>query len=247
MTVLVIAAVAIVGGALLQRLSGTGVGLVVAPTLSVLLGPTTGVLVTNATTTVSGFLIMLTVLQHVEWRRFAWIIAAAAPGAVAGAYLVHALPVAWLQVVIGAVVLLALATSLALPDLPTVRGRAPIVVAGAIGGLFNTTAGVAAPAMVIYARLARWDQRAFAATLQPTFMSMGAMSVVLKTAMSPTGLAGLPPWWGLPIVVALVLAGVGLGTLAARRVTSHHARTLALVLAGIGGAVVLGKGLWALV
>ena len=57
--IIVIAALAILVGSVLQRVSGTGVGLVVAPTLALLLGPATGVLVTNATTTVSGFLIML--------------------------------------------------------------------------------------------------------------------------------------------------------------------------------------------
>lgn len=34
--------------------------------------------------------------------------------------------------------------------------------------------------MVIYARISRWDQRSFAATLQPIFMTMGALSVVMK-------------------------------------------------------------------
>ncbi|MFC6257237.1 sulfite exporter TauE/SafE family protein, partial [Kocuria oceani] len=78
----VVAALAILVGSVLQRVSGTGVGLVVAPTLALLLGPATGVLVTNATTTVSGFLIMLSVWQHVDWRRFALIAPAAAVGAV---------------------------------------------------------------------------------------------------------------------------------------------------------------------
>ncbi|WP_237770223.1 hypothetical protein [Ornithinimicrobium sp. CNJ-824] len=45
--------VAIVVGATLQRVSGLGMGLVVAPLLAVLLGAGPGVLVANATTTVS--------------------------------------------------------------------------------------------------------------------------------------------------------------------------------------------------
>lgn len=243
MTLLLVAALAVLVGSTLQRVSGTGVGLVVAPTLSVLLGPGQGVLVTNAVATVSALLIMLTVLADVDWARFRWIMAAAVPGAVAGAWLVHELPAAWLQLIVGVVVLLALVTSVALPELPEVRGRVPLAAAGLVGGLFNTTAGIAAPAMVVYARLSRWEQKPFAATLQPTFMTMGALSVALKTAMSPTGLAGLPPWWVLPAVVAVVLLGAWLGGRLSARVRPEQARALALVLAGIGGVVAIVKGL----
>ncbi|HST71972.1 MULTISPECIES: sulfite exporter TauE/SafE family protein [Kocuria] len=240
---LAVAALAVLVGSALQRVSGTGVGLVVAPTLALLLGPATGVLVTNATTTVSGFLIMLSVWRHVDWRRYALIAPAAAVGAVPAALLVRELPAAWLQVVIGAVVLLALATMLGLPRLPEWRGGLPTVLAGAIGGFFNTTAGVAAPVMVIHSRLARWEQRSFAATLQPVFMTMGALSVLTKTAFGAVGTGGLPPWWVAPGIVLTVVLGVRIGTLASRRVPVATARALALVLAGLGGAVTLGRGL----
>lgn len=238
----VVAALAVLVGSVLQRVSGTGVGLVVAPTLALLLGPATGVLVTNATTTVSGFLILLSVRRHVDWRRYALIAPAAAVGAVPAALVVRELPAAWLQVVIGAVVLLALATMLGLPRLPEWRGPLPAVLAGVLGGFFNTTAGVAAPVMVIHARLARWEQRSFAATLQPVFMTMGALSVLTKTTLGAVGTGGLPPWWTAPGVVLTVVLGVRIGTVVARRVPVRAARTLALVLAGLGGAVALVRG-----
>ena len=60
-----VAAVAFLVGTVLQRVSGTGVGLVCAPILALLLGSAQGVLVTNATTTVSGFLIMLAVRRDI--------------------------------------------------------------------------------------------------------------------------------------------------------------------------------------
>ncbi|GAA1398667.1 sulfite exporter TauE/SafE family protein [Luteococcus peritonei] len=247
MVLVVVAALAVLVGATLQRVSGTGVGLVVAPTLSLLLGASQGVLVTNAVTVVSGFVIMLTVLPRIDWDSFRWIITAALPGAVTGAWLVHALPAAWLQLVVGLVVLLALLTSLTLPELPRLGGRLPMLAAGLVGGLFNTTAGVAAPAMVVYARLSRWEQERFAATVQPTFMTMGALSVALKTATAPQGLSGLPPWWVLPAVVVDVLLGVWLGTRLSRHVPAGRARTLALCLAGIGGALAVAKGVLGLV
>ncbi|MUN64319.1 TSUP family transporter [Kocuria sediminis] len=239
----VVAALAILVGSVLQRVSGTGVGLVVAPTLALLLGPATGVLVTNATTTVSGFLIMLSVWQHVDWRRFALIAPAAAVGAVPAALVVRELPAAWLQVVVGGVVLLALTTMFGLPRLPDWPGRLPTVLAGTIGGFFNTTAGVAGPVMVIHSRLARWEQRSFAATLQPVFMTMGGLSVLTKTLLGAAGTGGMPPWWVAPGVVLTVVLGVRIGAVVARRVPLSAARTTALVLAGLGGAVTLVRGL----
>lgn len=246
MEVVLIAVVAILIGSILQRLSGTGVGLVVAPTLAVVMGPALGVLTTNATTVVSGFLIMLAVRRDVDWRRYALIAPAAAVGAVPAALLVATLPAAWLQVIIGTVVLLALATTFGAPNLPRWSGRAPTLLAGAIGGFFNTTAGVAAPVMVVYAKLSRWDHRPFAATLQPTFMTMGALSVIVKSLVGTTDLHRLPEWWFWPIVVTTVVVGVGIGSFLTRYVPGDRARLLAIGLAGLGGVVVLVRGLLAL-
>ncbi|MGP9710070.1 TSUP family transporter [Brachybacterium sp. AOP24-D1-21] len=96
---------AILVGSILQRLSGTGVGLVVAPVLALLMGPALGVFVTNATTVVSGFLIMLAVLKDVDWRRYLIFLPMALVGSVPAAFLVRELDAAWLNIVIGAVVL----------------------------------------------------------------------------------------------------------------------------------------------
>ncbi|PXA76601.1 hypothetical protein DCC26_09195, partial [Auritidibacter sp. NML120779] len=67
-TIVTITVIAVLVGTILQRLSGTGVGLVVAPVLSLVLGPAFGVLLTNMTTMVSGFLIMLSVWSSISWR-----------------------------------------------------------------------------------------------------------------------------------------------------------------------------------
>ena len=107
-TVWAIGALAIFVGATLQRVSGMGPGLVVAPGLAVLLGPVAGVLLTNITTTISGFLIMATVWRRVNWKRAAALLGWAIPGAILGALVVRVLPAAWLTILVGAIVLAAL-------------------------------------------------------------------------------------------------------------------------------------------
>lgn len=236
---------AVLAGTVLQRLSGTGVGLVVAPVLSLLLGPAFGVLVTNMTTVVSGFLIMLSVWAHISWSRFWLIIPAALVGAWPGAWLVGALSAGWLSIILGSIVVIALLVTVSLRRLPEWTSRTPAVIAGLLGGFFNTTSGVAAPVMVIYSRLARWEQRSFAATLQPIFMTMGAASVLSKLSLGSveaSGEAGLPLLWLAPAIVATVLVGTVIGARLARRVPVSAARTLAMTLAGLGGAAAIVRG-----
>jgi hypothetical protein len=238
-------AVAIVVGATLQRVSGLGMGLVVAPLLAVLLGAAPGVLVANATTTVSALMLTIAVRQAVEWRRAALIGVAAVPGAVLGALLVAALSGPVLQVVVGAVVLLGLGVGWLvdhLGRLPHVRRWWVTPAAGLVGGVLNTTAGVAAPAMVVHSRLVRWNQRGFAATMQPVFMTMGALSVLAKTFVAPVS-AWVPPWWLALVVVGGVLVGIGLGGWLSSRVSAQAARRTAVVLAALGGLSALVRGL----
>lgn len=237
--------VAVLVGTILQRLSGTGVGLVVAPVLALLLGPGLGVLLTNMTTVVSGFLIMLSVWAHIRWRTLWLILPAAVVGAWPGAWLVGALAPGWLSIILGVLVVAALLVTVSLRRLPEWRSRLPAVIAGVLGGFFNTTSGVAAPVMVIYSRVSRWEQRSFAATLQPIFMTMGAASVISKLSLGSVELdagAGLPLGWTFLGIVVTVLLGILIGTQLAKRVSLAAARALAMTLAGLGGAAAIIRG-----
>lgn len=235
---------AIVVGALLQRVSGTGMGLVLAPMLTLLVGPGPGVLLTNATTFVSALLLTIVMRRHVDWRRALLIGAFAVPGAVVGALLVRAAPVAWLEVVVGASVVLALLLTVALAKvgrLPHVRAPWVTPSAGLLGGALNTLAGVSAPVMVVHARLVRWSQEGFAATMQPVFMTMGGLSVLAKTMLSSVD-AAMPPPWLLVGMAVCVVAGIALGSWLSTRVSSQAASRTAMTLAGLGGLAALVRG-----
>lgn len=244
-TTIALIVVAIVVGATLQRVSGLGMGLVVAPLLVLLLGASEGVLVANATTTVSALLLTLAVRRAVEWRRALLIGAAAVPGAVLGALLVGALPAAALQIVVGAVVLLGLGTGWLVDHLgmlPHVRRWWVTPGAGLVGGALNTIAGVAGPAMIVHSRLVRWVQVGFAATMQPVFMMMGGLSVLAKTFVTPVS-AWVPPWWLGVVVVGGVLVGIAVGGYLSTRVTAATARRTATIVAALGAAAALVRGL----
>lgn len=235
--------VAVFVGAALQRLSGTGVGLVVSPVLTLLLGPQLGVFLTNSATVVSGFLIMLAVFREVDWKRYFIILPTALIGAVPAAKMVKAMPAGWLNVVIGAVVVIGLIVTFSMPRVPRLKSSALTGAAGIVGGFLNTAAGVAAPAMVVYSKLSGWPQRSFAATMQPTFMTMGVFSVTVKLLAGTTVVTELPPWWVFLIIIATVLLGMWAGGALARFVTMPAARSLAVALAGLGGIVTIIRGI----
>ncbi|MEL4504639.1 sulfite exporter TauE/SafE family protein [Luteococcus sp. H138] len=247
--ILLMVLVAVFVGAVLQRLSGTGMGLVLAPILTLVLGAATGVLVANATTTVSALMMLLALRRDVEWPRALLICAFAIPGAVVGGFVVRATPAAWLQVIVGGVVMLAILVTVlasALGRMPRVHAPWITPLAGFLGGIFNTTAGVSAPVMVVHSRLVAWEQKAFAASMQPVFATMGFFSVLVKPLLAAADTA-LPPWWLMPLVVVTVVVGILAGTWAARRVSSAQARTIAITLAGLGGFSALVRGVMGLV
>lgn len=240
--VVLIALTAILVGTVLQRLSGTGVGLVVAPVLALLLGPALGVFLTNAATAVSSFLIMIAVFREVDWKRYLIFVPTAVLGAIPAALLVRELDAAWLDIVIGAVVLVALVLTFGMPRVPHVRTHALTGATGFVGGFLNASAGVAAPATVIYSQFARWDQRSFAATMQPTFGTMAVISIVLKVAVGATTFDQLPPWQLFAAIVVTVVLGIRIGGWLSQRIPVVVARRLAIVLAGAGGVVALVRG-----
>lgn len=244
-TVIIITSAVLIG-TILQRLSGTGVGLVVAPVLSLLLGASSGVLVTNMTTVVSGFLIMLTVWRVINWRAYWLIIPAAIVGAWPGAWLVGQLPNGWLSILLGSLVVIALVLTVTLRSIPEWKSPFGAVLAGLFGGFFNTTSGVAAPVMVVYSRISRWNQTGFSATLQPVFVTMGLASVISKLTLGSADLGAsipMPFGWLFAAIIGSVGLGLVIATVLVRHISSDFARNLAMVLAGLGGISAIVRGL----
>ncbi|MEO8851799.1 MAG: sulfite exporter TauE/SafE family protein [Allobranchiibius sp.] len=240
--VLLLVAFAVVAGTLLQRVSGMGAGLVVSPTLVLLIGPVGGVLLTNLTTIVSAALIAVAVRRDIEWGRYLQVAPLIVVGSVPGALLVGAADRGWLEIGIGGLLLISI-TLTAFVRIPPVGGPVPASAAGAIGGFLNTTVGVAAPAMLLYAQATSWSQRSFAATLQPIFCTMGLISVAAKVSLGSTSTSGLPPPTVIATVVAMVPVGILIGGQLAERVSSAAARRVAVIVVTVGATITLMRGI----
>lgn len=238
--VLVLTCVAL--GAALQRVAGMGLGLVAAPILSLALGPLAGVTMSNVAATVTALVLLAALRRDVDWQRFWRVAPLLLVGSVLGAWVVRAVDTSILDLVLGASVVVAVAAALGLQRRLNATGRLPAMTSGAVAGFMNTTAGVAAPAMTVYAVASRWDQRSMAATLQPVFLLANLASILTKTLAGATPPADVVPWWGWLVAVAGVPVGVLAGTVLARRVSLRTARWVAVGVALAGGLVALGRG-----
>jgi uncharacterized membrane protein YfcA len=242
MTLVLLVFVTILIGSCMQRVSGMGVGILGAPVLSLAMGPVEGVMVINVIAAVNASLSTWTQRRTVDWRKFALIGSVMVVGAVPGAWLITVVSPAVLRIIVGVLILLALAvTTVGRRYVPDATGRAPALVAGTVGGFTNTLAGVAGPVITVYAQASHWDQRTFAATLQPLFIVSGTLSFIIKW-LSGAGDIGSEPWGIWPAALVAIVLGIAVGTRIARRIDRETAHRLALFLAATGAATVLVRG-----
>ena len=233
--------IAVAVGACLQRISGMGVGLIAAPVLSLLLGPVDGILLVNLLAVINAATNTWGLRADVDWKKFAPL--ALVFGVVPGTWVVANAPTNVLLVLVGALLLLALSVvTLGKRYVPRVEGTVPAAASGVIGGFMNTLAGVAGPAITVYAEAARWPQRVYAATLQPIFLVAGTLSFTVKVVAGAADVTGIEPALWVATLSALAV-GIGAGKRLAPRVPSTTAHKIALGLAFAGGATALVRGL----
>ncbi|UZX02527.1 sulfite exporter TauE/SafE family protein [Arthrobacter sp. CDRTa11] len=235
--------IAVVAGALAQRLAGLGFGLLVSPVLVVLLGPFDGVLIINLCGAASSLLILSRVWRFVDWQRYFRLALAAVAGVLPGAWLASNVPEAPLEICIGVLLFIALLVSQRLTRSSWhARGPVPLVGLGFSSGLMNAAAGVGGPAITAYAIATRWEQKSFSATLQPYFVTTGLSSLVSKYILSGGHVPALEGWQWLGILAAMV-AGIVAGDLLSGRVHPGSVRRIVVGIAYLGAASTLAKGL----
>lgn len=241
LALLVFAIVAV--GSLLQRVSGMGLGLVAGSILSIVMGPIEGILVVNLLAAINATMTTVIVRKSVDWKKF-WLIAPVLVfGAIPGAWLIRVVSGPTLQVVVGTLLLGALATvTFGVQRIPHAQGRAPAVIAGIIAGFMNTLAGIAGPGITVYAQVARWPQVPFAATLQPIFIVSGLVSLTVKVASGAGTVASVTPWVWIFGILGMI-AGIFIGARASQKIPRSTARKISLSVATLGGVMVLLRGL----
>ncbi|TLP76825.1 TSUP family transporter [Nesterenkonia sphaerica] len=229
--------------AVLQRMTGLGFAMMLAPFLVVILGPHTGVMLTNMLAFVAPLLMLGMVWRQIEWRRlviiapvallvmpvFGWIAAVSPPGP--------------LYIVVASLVLLGLTLSLVVSRIHA-RADGPVtrILTGIGAGGGVVLAGVGGPALTVYAVVSRWNVRAFAATLQPLWIVFSAAGFLTKWTFSGDEIPVFP-WWFWAGSLAVIVVGLGVGTLLSRKVRDSAVRRLVIALAFVGALLSLATGI----
>lgn len=240
---LIIVLAAIFLGAMAQRIAGLGFALLISPFLVIILGAHGGVLMVNVCGMVSSLLILFRVYRDVDWSMFRWLVIPAVLGSIPASVAAVYLPAAPMAVIVGSVVLAALSVSLLLTRTSVVvRGNTAKVVAGFTSGVTNAVAGVGGPSVSAYALLSRWPQRPFAATLQPFFVSIAAVTLATKLSLDPGHMPPFAPWaWAL--IILMIVGGIYAGERLQRRIRDEQARAAVIVFAFFGAGAALIKGI----
>lgn len=240
-----VAALALVTGAVLagggaQRVTGMGFALVASPFLVLMLGPFQGVLLANLLNLVVNAVVGAQTWREADLRRAALLGAPALCALVPGAWVARNLPGPVLSVAIGTVVVVALLLVSFVHRARVLRGTPGAVAAGALAGFLNVTAGIAGPAMALYALSSAWEHRRFVATMQIFFGVLNAASLIAK--------GGLPdvPTPVLVVAVAALAAGTLLGQLLHDKIPTDAARRATTAVAVVGATLTVVKGLLAL-
>jgi hypothetical protein len=239
----ILALSAILVGAVTQRIAGMGFAMMVAPFVVLALGPAQGVVLVNLCGAAVAAVTMLSLRRDIRWPTFGWLTGSSLVGIVVGGLVVRSLDVPLFQVLVGTVLVLAVAASVLVARTSLrVSGRRWAVAAGASTGALVAAAGIGGPPMTIYAVLSRWEQRSFAATMQPY---QAAVSLVAVTAALVAAPSSWPTLTGGAWLVVAATIGVGLvgGHLLSRVVTPGVGRVVVVVLALLGAVITVATGI----
>lgn len=226
----------------LQRLTGVGFAMMMAPFLVVMIGPHGGVMLTALLAIIAPALMIPQVWNEIEWRRLAIIAPVAILVMPFFGWLADTTPQGPLYIVVAILVILGLSASLivsrinAVADGSTTQALTGLGVGGGV-----VLAGVGGPAITIFAVLSRWEIRSFAATMQPLWALMSIGGFLTKLTFSGNELPTLPWWFWLGSLVA-ILIGMRIATAVRLWVNDHLARRIVIVLAFLGAGLSLFTG-----
>lgn len=224
-------------GAATQRITGLGFALVAAPFLVLVTGPAEGVSLGNALSGVLCMVVVATAWRSIQWRRVLTMFIPAVVGISFGALVASSVSASTLLIGVGSVAVVAVLAVILSRRTALLPGRRGAIIAGALSGFMNTTAGLGGPMVAVHSASERWPREAFVGTAQVFLLGVNALSLTLK------GLpATLPPViWGASLIAVAV--GAGTGHILSPYIPERAGTTVVLGLALAGSCAAVLRGL----
>ena len=233
---------AVLTGAILQRVSGIGFAMVVAPFTIIAIGPLQGIVLVQLCGVASAAFVLTRVIKFVDWRAYKSLLPGSAIGIVFGGFISACLPTGPAQIVSAFIVILTLATSIVIGRIRHVPQSGKLMTAaGGAAGTMTVLAGVGGAALTALQQATRWEHRSFVATLQPYFMTLSTGTVIAKLIATPGAWPDLSliTWLG---IVAMMVVGIVTGGVLVRWLSVKTAGRITLMLSLLGAVSALIDG-----
>nr|WP_321457321.1 sulfite exporter TauE/SafE family protein [uncultured Cohaesibacter sp.] len=230
-------------GAILQRVSGIGFAMVVAPFTIIAIGPAQGVVLVQICGVTSAICVMTQVFRNVNWKAYLQLLPASAIGILVGTYLVSLFPSAEAEIASAVIMLFMLALSGLAGCLREYRRSfTSLTIAGGLAGAMTVLAGVGGVALTSLKQATRWDQVSFVATLQPYLITLSTGTVIARVVASPKAwpVLSVMSWFGILVVMII---GMLLGSKLAQVMNVRYAAHLTLLLSLVGAVSALVDGI----
>lgn len=230
--------------AMIQRVVGLGLGMIMAPFAVIMLGAHEGVMLVNFLGGVTPMMMLPRIWRDIEWRKVAWIGLAAVVIMPAAAWVSVISPAGPLYVVVAVLVLISVIVSMVLNRISAVvdgDSRTAQVITGIGAGAGTVLGGVGGPAVTVYAVLSRWPILKMVATLQPLWNLISSVSFFSKWAMDDGQMPDLG-WWVWAASMVAIVAGLAVGEAIQHRVSEQAMRRFVIGLALLGSVLALITG-----
>lgn len=237
-----IVAIALIATAL-QRLTGLGFAMLVAPFSAVMLNPDQGIMLTFVLSIISTILMYRGIRQDIDWRMLPWLVLPAVVAIPLASWVGMHLDRATTYLLIGTLVIIGLGISLILRRTTmTITGRGFQITSGFLAGAGTVLAGIGGPAMTIYGVLSRWPVVKFAATMQLFWAPVCFAALATRYFMHGSTLPALP-WWGWLIAIIGIAAGIWIGQKMREWINDTVAFTIVISVAFVGAVLSIFTGI----
>ncbi|WP_191089903.1 sulfite exporter TauE/SafE family protein [Nesterenkonia ebinurensis] len=226
-----------------QRVTGSGFGLILSPFVVLLIGAHEGVMLSNFLAIFAPAFVLWRTWRAVEWKRLLWLLIPAIAVMPPAAWVSVRAHEGVLYIAVGSLVIFGILLSLVVHRIRLkLDGPLTRITTGAAVGTGTVLAAVGAPATAIYTALSRWSIPAMVATVQPLWIVVSVVSFGTKWAMDDGQLPALP-WWAWPGSVVAIVAGMYAGEWFQRHMNESWLRRTVTLVALLGGVLALGMGI----
>lgn len=243
MTVIVLASIAVLLGALVRGYTGFGASMFWVASLSLVYPPASVVPTVLALEVIASIALLPGAFRHVQWRSMRWMLASSVATMPLGILLLSTLPERQMRVVVAASILLATIAVACGLKLAREPGPVSALTAGSVSGLVNGSTGMGGPPAILLYFSSRSSTELGRATLIAYFLGTDAIGFAMMAAY---GLVDTPVMTHTLVFAPLALGGIALGQQIFKRTGGTGFRKvvlgvlLALSLATLGRAVLVG-------